>query len=251
LTLRLLQITDTHLFADRAGRLKGIDTTAALNAVIDTCHQRHPVPELVLLTGDLSHDGSAASYRRVAEAAAALDAPVLAIPGNHDDPAVMRQSGLGRERYRLMPGWQIIMLDSTVTDEEQGRLAEDELAFLDDRLSRHPDRHALIALHHHPVPVGSRWLDAIGLENGHALFGITRRHPQVRVLVFGHIHQAFDKKRDGIRLLGTPASCVQFRPRADDFSLDALPPGYRLLELSADGAIATEVVRLPAQERST
>lgn len=135
------------------------------------------------------------------------------------------------------------MLNTAVSGEEWGHLAEKELAFLDEALARHPERSALIGLHHPPVAVGSRWIDAIGLKNGDAFFEVTDRHPQVRVILFGHIHQAFTAKRKGVVLLGTPATCIQFKPHADAFCLDTSQPGYRWLELFPDGRVTTDVVR--------
>jgi Icc protein len=96
------------------------------------------------------------------------------------------------------------------------------------------------------VPTGSAWLDAIALENPEALESLLRRHPQVRGVVWGHVHQEQDTHTDGVRYLAAPATCIQFRPAAPDFALDDRPPGYRWLDLGRDGTLATGVRRLPA-----
>jgi Icc protein len=49
-----------------------------------------------------------------------------------------------------------------------------------------------------------------------------------------------------LRLLSTPSTCAQFRPGSDSFAIDERPPGYRWLDLRADGRLDTEVVWLPA-----
>ncbi|KAB7623014.1 3',5'-cyclic-AMP phosphodiesterase [Alkalilimnicola sp. S0819] len=248
--LRVLQITDTHLYADPGGRLAGLVTEQSCEAVINEALQRSWPVDLVLLTGDVVHDGSESGYRRVKARFEQLGVPTLVLPGNHDAPVTMRQvfraGPVSYCAHHALGDWQFLMLDSTVAGESGGHLAEAELRRLDEALSADPRRHALVALHHHPVSMDSRWIDSIGVANAEALFAVLARHPQVRVLLWGHVHQAFDEVRDGLRLLATPSTCIQFRPRQDEFGLDEQPPGWRLLELHADGRVDTEVQRLNA-----
>jgi Icc protein len=92
--------------------------------------------------------------------------------------------------------------------------------------------------------VGSPWLDEIRLNNAEDLFAILDHQPQVRGLVFGHIHQAFSAERKGVALLGAPSTCIQFLPGSQDFALDAATPGFRWLELHPDGGIDTGIERI-------
>jgi len=100
-------------------------------------------------------------------------------------------------------------------------------------------------LHHHPIDSGSRWLDTVGLVNASAFLDITDRHLGVRGILWGHVHQSHDSLRSNahgvVRLMATPSTCVQFLPKSDDFMLDTLPPGFRTLELHADGRIDSQV----------
>ena len=68
------------------------------------------------------------------------------------------------------------------------------------------------------------------------------RHKNVRAILWGHVHQAYDGLRKNVRLLATPSTCAQFVPRADEFAVDARPPAYRTLQLQPDGTLVTEVV---------
>jgi Icc protein len=90
--------------------------------------------------------------------------------------------------------------------------------------------------------LGSRWLDRVGLQNADEFFAVIDRHPTVRGIVWGHVHQSYDGLRKGVRLLATPSTCAQFLPHAEEFALDRRPPGYRTLELKADGSILTDLV---------
>jgi len=62
--------------------------------------------------------------------------------------------------------------------------------------------------------------------------------------VWGHIHQHFAQRRNGIQLLATPSTCIQFLPGSERFALDPVPPGYRWFDLHADGTFTTGVQRL-------
>jgi Icc protein len=82
------------------------------------------------------------------------------------------------------------------------------------------------------------------LRNPEALFTVLDRFPQVRAVLWGHVHQEFDQLRDGVRLMATPSTCIQFAPNSVDFGLDELAPGYRWLRLHDDGQIETGVSRI-------
>lgn len=110
----------------------------------------------------------------------------------------------------------------------------------------------MILLHHHPMPSGCTWLDQHSLRNSHQLAERVKDHPQIKMMLCGHIHQEMDEMWNGIRLLATPSTCIQFRPHCTNFSLDTVSPGWRYLELSlsAQGKrnIDTQVHRLAGKD---
>ncbi len=246
--LRLLQFTDTHLLADRQGRLLGLNTHESLKCVLDLSRKNHRQPDLVLVTGDLVHDGSDSGYAHLQEYFQAFDAPVLLLAGNHDEGRQLREATTGGPARLAKQiergGWQIVLLDSSIAGSDGGRLADSELALLDRLLSESPALPALVCLHHQPVPMGSRWLDTMVLENAGEFFAILDRHPRVCGVLWGHVHQEYDDTRNGVRMLATPSTCFQFKPHSAEFALDAMPPGYRWLDLYPDGRIDSGVCRL-------
>lgn len=248
LPLNVLQFTDTHLLGDRQARLLGLNTHESLTLVLQQAQHRHRQADLVLVTGDLVHGGLASGYVQLQEVFRSFDVPVLLLPGNHDEARQLRETTIaGPARlvsHVLRGGWQIVLLDSTIPGSDGGRLAASELALLERHLSAASGVPALVCLHHQPVPMGSDWLDGMVLENAGEFFAILDRHPQVRGVLWGHVHQEYDAMRHGVRLLATPSTCFQFKPRSSDFSLDSLAPGYRWLELHADGRIDSGVERL-------
>jgi Icc protein len=247
--IRLVQFSDMHLHADPAHTLLGLNTLDSFRQCLALARVQHWPADLVLATGDLAHDASPGAYARLGAMLAELDVPVAAIPGNHDKSMLLAASlqadNLIADGHLVLGSWQIVLLDSSLAGSEAGRLAPTQLEHLERSLAEHPDHHALICLHHPPLALGSRWLDSSQLQNPDDLFAVTDAHPQVRAVLWGHIHQEYRSQRQGVALIGSPSTCIQFRPCSDEFALDALAPGYRWLTLHSDGGVDTGVCRLP------
>jgi Icc protein len=246
--LRVVQISDLHLQTRPNGCLWHVDVDQGLAAVLERITTRHWPQDLVLATGDLVQDDGAA-YPRLRASLEPLGVPVYCLPGNHDVPermtAVLNAGLVCHKRHVIDDYWQFILLDSTLPESPAGHLADAELTFLEQTLRAHPDHHAMVCLHHPPVVIGSAWLDTM-VSNGGDLFAVLDRHPQVRAVVWGHIHQTFSARRHGVELLGAPSTCLQFKPGAADAQADDAPPGYRWFELHADGTLRTGVERVAA-----
>lgn len=244
---RLVQLTDPHLFADPQGRLLGMTTRRSFEAVLELALvQASPIDALVL-TGDLVHDASAQGYRALRDLLDRIGLPYFCIPGNHDSPELMVDllgpAVVGPVDLRRLESWNLVFLDSTEPGREGGNLGQTRLAALADLLAKDAPP-TLVFLHHQPVPVNSRWIDTMAVLDGPALIGLCHRHPHVKAIVCGHIHQEFALRHHGFGIFGTPSTCFQFAPEQDDFAIDPIPPGYRELRLYPDGDIQTAVIRL-------
>ena len=247
--LKVLQLTDSHLYADPSRCLLGINTLETFDQVLAQALHERGVPDLLLATGDLVHDASDSGYKRLLGRLKLTGIPTYCLPGNHDLPKKMKQI-LNHENVHTLPsvqskGWSLIFLDSTIPGNESGNLDKDQLELLQLLLEAHTDKHTLICMHHHPLPVGSRWMDTMVLKNPDSFFGLLADHPQVKAVLCGHIHQNFEGEHQGVRLIGSPSTCVQFVPGQDDFAIDACPPGYRWLNLLPNGEIETGLGLLP------
>jgi len=248
--VRLIQFTDLHLAPEESGQVRGVDTRDSFRRCLAHARRHAGPADAFLLTGDLVQDDPR-GYHALVEILGGETRPVHCMPGNHDLPDAMARV-LDHAPFDLSPvlrygEWMIVLLDSAIPGIHHGELRGDSLGFLDRTLARFSDTHALVVLHHQPVPVGSAWLDSIGLVDAGALLEVVARHANVRGLLWGHVHQAFDAVRDGVVLMATPSTCFQFVPQRDDFAVDDRPPGYRRLDLLADGRIDTEVCWVPEE----
>jgi len=243
--LRIIQVSDCHVAQNPATPYRGQNADRNLSSLLPVI--RRWQPDLLLLTGDVSEDASAAAYGRVAAQLSTAGAPVLALPGNHDDPALMRryfpQGPWKGPHVFAARNWRVVLLDSTEPGEVSGRFSAACLERLERDLRANATRFVLLALHHQPVPVGSSWIDCYALEHAGAFWNLVDRHPQIRGIVWGHVHQDFDARRGELRLLGSPSSVANSLPDRDEFTLDLGGPASRWLELGAEGEIETGLLR--------
>ncbi|WP_434678344.1 3',5'-cyclic-AMP phosphodiesterase [Pseudomonas sp. R1-18] len=243
----LVQLSDSHLFAEADGTLLGMNTRDSLEKVVDVVLAEQSGIDFILASGDISQDGSVESYEAFRDLSARIAAPVRWFPGNHDELPQMEQVAQQGDLLRPIIDvgrWRVTLLDSAVPGSVPGFLEQSQLDLLERSLSEAPERHHLVSLHHHPVSIGCEWMEPIGLRNAEAFFAVLDRFPQVRAVLWGHVHQEFDQTRNGVRLLASPSTCIQFAPASVDFKLDTAAPGYRWLRLHADGQLETGVSRV-------
>lgn len=250
-SLRIAQITDTHLKAFTGGKLLGLDTDYSLDAVVQLVQREYAAPDLLLGTGDLADSGAADAYRRLESYFDQVTPVHYWLPGNHDQRETMLEvAGAARLPGELRGGgWQILLLDSQLPGEVGGHLGEPELARLEAALEdgARQGLHALLCLHHQPVPVGCDWLDEQMVSDAGRFFAIVDRFPAVRGILWGHVHQEYQQHRGEVLLMCTPSTCVQFLPGQRDFAVDTQPPGFRWLELDPDGTLRTGTARCESQ----
>ncbi|WP_150539404.1 3',5'-cyclic-AMP phosphodiesterase [Actinobacillus vicugnae] len=252
--VRLLQITDPHLFSAKHDTLLGVNTTDSFQAVLDQIQHSPFNYEAVLATGDLIQDHNPEAYHRFAEMVKQLGKPIFWLEGNHDQQPQMslylaKHSHIQPEKQILAGShWQILLLNSQVANAPSGNLSFGQLAWLESKLAEYPERYVLVGLHHNILPTNSAWLDQHCLKNSDALAEVLSHYPNVKAILHGHIHQEVDAIWKNYRVLATPSTCIQFKPNCNEFTLDLLPQGWRELSLFADGRIETRVKRLTSNE---
>lgn len=228
--------------------MRGVNTYDTFRAVITHAMSNPILPDAIIATGDLVQDETQTGYEHFRGTLENYKVPVYCIPGNHDSPAKMVEV-LDSPPFQVggcvqLGNWAVILLNSFSSGDDGGRLSTSELLRLRETLATNKFSHTLICIHHHPVAMGSRWLDGVALRNSGEFFNVVEKCPQVQGIIWGHVHQASDRQRKGVRLMSTPSTCSQFLPNSDNFALDGQLPGYRWLELRSNGTIDTEVVWL-------
>ena len=246
--MRIIQITDSHIYGDKASNFDGINTKMSLERVLEKVEQLNK-PYLVIGTGDLSMDGSSQSYSWLHKRLAKIDAPIVLIPGNHDQQDELA-SGIESTCFlkygNLLSGsWCFHFLNTAHAGSHAGRLLSHDLSSLTSNLQNNREIFHVIFMHHPPVKGGSIWLDDMGLTNATEFWRSIKNVSNVKLVVCGHIHQELDVLRKNVRVLTSPSTCLQFKPLTKEYSADSLGPGFRVIDFSVDGLIATDVIRVP------
>jgi 3',5'-cyclic-AMP phosphodiesterase len=256
--LRVLHITDLHILPEPWTEIYGVDSFESLGQVLRAAQALARPPEVIIATGDLSEDASAASYERLREILLATGLPTYVLPGNHDSVERMRASLVGGA-ITMGPvielgTWRGVLLDSHVDGQPHGLLDESQLALLGATLDEQPHRPVLIGLHHGVVPPcpspGCR------LHNADAVLELLRSRPNARAMISGHAHLELERRVDPLVALTTPSTCsqgvhAQLGEPVDhtDFwashRFDPSRHGFRVLDLLPDGALVSEVHWVP------
>lgn len=248
-SIKVIQFTDTHLYQDSTFRMRGVDTYDSFKQTVELALDAEGTPDLVLLTGDISMDETAASYDRVKEIIKVIDAPIYFLAGNHDHWETMwnrfieqkGETNIKPDRSFEREGWYVILLNSVVPMQVEGLLSTEELTRLDAELAAHAGSHVLVCLHHNPIPMTVDPEKDRGLMNPKDLFRVLDLHSNVRGVLWGHIHGEHFSQRNGVDLIASPSTCIQFRATAEGIIIDNLAPGYRALTLQPGGSITTKV----------
>ena len=213
----LAHFSDTHLRHPDSPLLRGaLDPRVPLSELLAGLLLSGHDPELLLLTGDLSDDGSAESYRElrglIDPVAGTIGARVIWLNGNHDDRATFRTELLGEppsdepiNQVHWLGGLRVLCLDSTVPGKDHGELADESLAWLADELARPAPQGTLLAMHQPPVPVvqdlAASW-ELVGRQR----LAEAIRGSDVRCILGGHFHQTTYGQFAGVEVSAATAT---------------------------------------------
>ena len=210
----LAQISDPHIDFNKGDPGSSAGLAGAVRGVLEL----KPMPDAVILTGDLANGPSWHEYQRVRELLAPLPMAVHVIPGNHDDPAALHEhfpldvAGEGDYRYSTtVDSLRIVACDTTVAGSDGGSLGSERLAWLEAELSAEPEAATVIAMHHPPLLTGISALDEIVLPRSDrdTLGGLLSRNRQVRAVIAGHVHRAAFWTLGGCGVITCPSSWLQ------------------------------------------
>jgi len=225
MTITVAQITDSHLKRELGTGENSPDEMLRRAVALVAAAK----PDVVLLTGDIADDGSTEAYERVAQAVSGLGVPVLATAGNHDSPAEVAAI-LGAVDEISIGGWRICMVDTTIPATVWGRI---DVPALLQRLGAADGPPTVLALHHPPITTSTHpWMR---LEGASELVAALTARGDVRVVVSGHLHEAFNVVLGGVSYIGCSSSFYSIKHRNKDFILDNGHVGALVLSLASDG----------------
>ncbi len=201
----IVQISDLHVMSGPDGE----PSVEALQEVVAGIQALPLRPPCVLVSGDLVHDGAREDYELVKELLAPLGDSVVAIPGNHDDPALVAEL-FGDPGEVEVAGVRLVLCDTTLPGTDAGRIDTEALGA---RLAG-DDRPTVIAMHHPPLVTGIPAIDELTLprENREEFTALLSASPQVKAVVCGHVHRITFETLGGCGVFTGPATYEQIEP---------------------------------------
>ena len=258
-SLRILHLTDTHLFGDDSLHYGKVDTTDHLRRALE--HVATQQVDVVVCSGDVSEDGSEASYEIARDIllpwAEARGARVVFAMGNHDQRssfrAMLGEGQPGVDPLRTAPnstdgipspivssatvdGWRTIVLDTSVPKAGYGALDAGQLEFLAAELQTPADHGTVVIMHHPPVAAQTDLLQALALgDDDAAQFWEVVKGSDVRAILSGHYHLPIVEYANGVPIVVAPgvANIARgFDTRGEESASDGF--GGALIEVTAE-----------------
>lgn len=217
--IEIVQISDCHI--DDIDEVLGVNSRDNLNKIIAKISQ-NPA-NTIIISGDLSHNGSLKSYQILKTALKPIlkSKQLFVLSGNHDDAQNMAQEFADNLVPNLVPKvilgrWEVVFIDSTVEQKVSGYLSNKVLKKLNSSLKNTTADYNIVVLHHPPTSMNSTWDDNLSLENPDDFWGIIDKYPKVKAILWGHAHQAAQFYRGSIKLFACPSTARQFFDEVDE-----------------------------------
>ncbi|MBI3199355.1 MAG: phosphodiesterase [Rhodospirillales bacterium] len=229
----IAQLSDPHVRPEGVLYQGVVDSNAMFAAAIAQVNALDPRPDLVLLSGDLVDHGADDEYAMLAKLLAALEVPMLTIPGNHDEREAFRRAFAGHSwlpasgsiDYAVgdVGAVRIVALDVTLPGLHHGAVSAAGAAWLDGVLAAEPRRPTVVMMHQPPFDTGVPYLDLYSCRDGQRLAAVIARHPQVERIVCGHVHRFMQVRFGGTMLCSAPSTTTAIALRLRP---DAKPASY-------------------------
>jgi Icc protein len=242
--MRILHLSDFHLSNDSLEILYGINSYAHLSFALEAVRTLRPQPDLVVVGGDVFHDGEKGDYGILQEIFSALAQPVHLVMGNHDRLEAYKRTAQpspaadfpGYASFNVK-GYHMVLLYSSGTGAGYGELDEAQLQWLENDLAHSHPLPALVFMHHPPVTVGVPWLDRINLLNGDDFWGVVDRYKGRLCGVFvSHVHLQMSCFCHGVLVASCPSIGWQFSANANAAKTEMSGewPGFNVIDLAKD-----------------
>lgn len=215
--MKFIHLSDTHLSLDVPARAE------TFRVAIDNVKRDYADVDLVVHTGDITHNGSHEEYQLAREILSSLSMPYLVIPGNKDKRDAML-SVFDRSACQLNDGGfiqysvenyeeRLLMLDTHSEHSNKGEYCESRLHDLDVLLRQAPNRSTTVFMHHTPFKADpapdpyqfERWQEVDKLSE------VLNSHHQVNRIFCGHIHRNLSGELGNIPVSAISCMAVDLR----------------------------------------
>ncbi|HDQ14148.1 MAG TPA: phosphodiesterase [Sediminispirochaeta sp.] len=237
----LAQISDLHIGRTISYPSGQVELFEELQKTVEKIARMEPLPDILMVTGDLANHASRRDYLRVKALLDSLPIPYYIVPGNHDSRRVLREVFSDHSYLHLADQFiqysidglpvRILSLDTLAEGSHRGRIDEVRLRWLDERLAEEPKKPTLICMHHPPFRTGMPYPDSLGLDGTQEMAKIVGKYRNIEAIVSGHTHRESCVRWNGTVAYVTPSCTFSYKlefHEVDDLDPLHEPPAFRL-----------------------
>lgn len=202
--MRILHISDIHFCKGYEESLTGYKSVLykmqspllPLDFCLDRVLKETPDLDVLLISGDLSEDGTEEDYRHLHSYLSEKmgDIPVLVTLGNHDNKESFHRGWLGEEGnapynvVKRIGDVTIIGFDNSVQGNPNGEITEEQMRWLTGTLEAHTGETIFLLIHHH---LKDKQLSGVPYMPGSDEFLDFLREKGVSCIFCGHTHHKY------------------------------------------------------------
>ncbi len=251
----IAQISDIHIASQGKKTYNIAPMAENLMRTVDHINKLKPIPDVVIVTGDIAMDALEDQVERAARILDKLQMPYYVVPGNHDDRSTL-WSVMGKKACPAMPSGfinfvvddydvRLIAIDSTSPGAPGGKICNTRAAWLDAQLAQNTKKPTVIFMHHPPVKCGVLETDEDGFEGVERFANIVDKYTNIEHIICGHIHLQANVRWHGTVVSTAPSTGMELvldltLKRESEFLLE--DPGYQLHFWTPQNDLVTHTV---------
>ena len=250
----IAQLTDTHITVPQNNNEDCYVKLEALEKSVLQINKLDPLPDIVIHTGDLSHNGRPDEYRLSKSIMDVLNVPYLITAGNRDSNANLIDefdlTSVEDHDQQLLQysadvvGYRLVSVDTSSKNSNLGFLNFDRLAHLDGVLRQKQSCPTIIFMHHPPINLSNSESPEHEYENIRMIKNfseIVDRHPQIIAFLCGHVHRAFSSHINASPVMVMPPlSRMLYRGAIDHHKVPKI--GFSLHSFQGDAFEGTTLI---------
>lgn len=211
--MKVIQLTDLHLFSDIHQELFGVNTYNSFNKIINHLLLKEGDCDAIIVTGDISQDETVPSYELALDLLKKLNKPIYYLQGNHDQKEKLNLvfSDLKPIDELCSPYWNFISADTVDYGKDSGFLSNDELNNLKNKICKNERNNIALIMHHHCLKLGTPLIDGCMLLNSNKLIKIIDKEKKIKLVICGHAHGNYKLTHKNFTLEVAPAVCFQWK----------------------------------------
>ncbi len=250
----IAQITDLHVGRVIPFPSGEIDLYDRLVKAVETINAMDPLPDILVVSGDLANHGNEDDYRRVKALFDTLRMPYFIVVGNHDQRSSLRsifsehkylQTGSEYIQYALenFPV-RIVAIDTLAVGSHRGLMDKERLDWLDRKLAEEKNKPTIVFMHHPPFETGMPYPDNLGMDGKEELGKIVEKYSNIEAVASGHTHREAVLRWHGTVAYTTPSSAFSYKLEFHDVDdLDPLlePAAFRVFRWDPDTGLVSHM----------